>query len=165
MTGLEVRTARLEPMRVASARAISATPELDAWAILSAWAAPKGLLDDPEAHPVFGFNNPSPTPGSQEYGYEFWIRVGPDAESEGKVEVKQFPGGLFAIATCKGVEAIGTTWKQLFDWVQSSRYSWRQTHELERLHGSPVDCQNLVVDLYLPIEEGVPATAGAPNAR
>lgn len=165
MAGLEVRTARLDPMCVASARAVSATPERDAWAILAAWAGPKGLLADPEAHPIFGFNNPSPTAGVQEYGYEFWIRVGPDAEPDGKVEVKQFPGGLYAVTTCKGVEAIGETWMQLLDWVRSSRYTWRQTHELEKLHGPPLEEQDLVLDLYLPIDEGVPATPGAANER
>ncbi|MHA2314338.1 MAG: ArsR family transcriptional regulator, partial [Candidatus Hermodarchaeia archaeon] len=73
---LFVQVVELEPMRVASVRALSATPENDAWEKMRAWAEPQGLLDDIDNHPVFGFNNPNPTPGQKEYGYEFWIRMG-----------------------------------------------------------------------------------------
>ena len=90
MPDLTVRIEKLEPMTVASSRAFSESPEPQAWEQLRAWAEPKGLLDDVEKHPVFGFNNPSPSPGSKEYGYEFWIGVGPDIEPEGEIEAKEF---------------------------------------------------------------------------
>jgi hypothetical protein len=48
-------------MRVASVCSISAHPEITAWNKMQAWAEPLGLLDDIESHPVFGFNNPSPS--------------------------------------------------------------------------------------------------------
>ena len=58
MTESDVRIVKLEPMRVASVRAISETPERDAWEKVRTWAEPKGLLADIEKHPIFGFNNP-----------------------------------------------------------------------------------------------------------
>ena len=96
MSELEVRIVKLEPMRVASFHAYSASPEGDAMGKLLAWAKPKGLLDPPGAHRIFGFNNPDPHPGSPNYGYEFWLAVGPDVKPEGELNLKDFPGGLYA---------------------------------------------------------------------
>ena len=88
MSELEARIVKLDPMRVASVRAVSETPEVDAWSKLREWARPKGFLQDDENHPIFGFNNPNPQPDQKEYGYEFWIKVDSDVESEGEVQVK-----------------------------------------------------------------------------
>ena len=90
MSELDVRVLNLEPMRVASVRAFGAQPEEAAWKMLAAWAGPKGLLDDPSGHPVFGFNNPNPTAGQTEYGYELWIKVGSDVTADGEIEIKAF---------------------------------------------------------------------------
>ncbi len=154
MTGLSVRIETLAPMRVASAQAISETPERDAWEMLRSWAEPMGLLADPEAHPVFGFNNPNPSPERKEYGYEFWIQVDSGAAPGPGIEVKQFPGGLYAVTTCmlRGDRDVIQTWKELWRWVQDSGHRWRNTHELEKLRDPLAQEQDLVLDLYLPIE-------------
>ena len=153
MSELEVRIIKLEPMRMASAHAYSSTPEHDALNKLIAWAKPKGLFDDPEQHRIFGFNNPDPSPGSPNYGYEFWISVGPEVEPEGEVEIKEFAGGLYAVTRCKGVENIGQTWKQLASWVEDSKYRWAPHQWLEE-HISGVDSpEGLVLDLCFPIAE------------
>src|SRR5512136_99376 len=99
MNALHVRIETLEPMRVASVNVVSEHPETEAWERLKAWAEPRGLLKDPRQHPVFGFNNPHPTPDRKEYGYELWIRVGPETASGGPVEVKEIAGGRFAVMT------------------------------------------------------------------
>jgi DNA gyrase inhibitor GyrI/DNA-binding HxlR family transcriptional regulator len=163
MQELDVRIVGLEPMRVASVRAVSETPERDAWAKMRAWAEPKGLLKDMEAHPVFGFNNPDPSPGSKEYGYEFWIRIGPEMEPEGDVEVKEFEGGLYAVTECNLKEELESeffrkegyleTWKRLTDWVTSSQYEWGKHPCLEKSHDPKATEDDLILDLYCPIEE------------
>ena len=157
MTDLEVRIVRLEPMRVASVRVVSESPEVDAWGKLRSWAQPQGLLGDDENHPIFGFNNPSPTPDSKEYGYELWIKVGPEIQPEGEIEVKDFPGGLYAVTTCRLIEdpsgrSVLETWKALLQWVMSSQYNWRKIHELEKLHNPLGSEKDIILDLYLPIE-------------
>ncbi len=152
MAELDVRIERLEPMRVASVRAVGRTPEHDAWEKISAWAESRGLLDDPETYPIYGFNNPSPTADCQEYGYEIWIRIDPDTDVEGDVEVKQFSGGRYAVTTHDGVPNP-QIWKRLWDWVQSSPYQWRETHELEKVHNLLSAEEDLACDLYLPIED------------
>jgi DNA gyrase inhibitor GyrI len=144
-------------MRVAVARAVGSTPEAEAWGKLRRWAEPQGLLDDLEAHPVFGFNNPAPEPGKPEYGYEFWIRVDPTVEAAGDVHFQDYPGGLFAVTTCRlhgdTRGSVPEIWQQLLKWVQSSRYTWRSVHELEGLRNPGAPVQDVILDLYLPIEE------------
>lgn len=98
---LEVSIVKLEPMTVATARAVSESPERDAWEKLRTWAELHGLFDDIEEHPVFGFNNPNPSPDRRDYGYEYWIRVDPDAAGSGEIEIKEFAGGRYAVTRCR----------------------------------------------------------------
>ena len=152
MGELEVRIVTLEPMRVASAHAFGPSPEDAAFAKLIAWAKPKGLTADRQAHRVFGFNNPSPSPGSPNYGYEFWIVVGPEAEPEGEIKVKEFGGGRYAVARCKGVEGIGPTWKKLNAWLEDSKHEFSHHQWLEENVGDlEAPPEELLLDLYLPI--------------
>ncbi len=153
---MQVDLVTLAPMRVASVRALSETPERDAWERLRAWAEPKGLLQDSAQHPVFGFNNPNPSDDRKQYGYEFLIGVGPETQTEGDIVIKDFPGGLYAVTTCKLIGdpegTIQEVWMKLWHWVQASPYQWRNTHELEKVHDLSAPEQDLMIDLCLPIE-------------
>ncbi len=163
MKEFEVRIEQLKPMHVASVRALSKTPENDAWEKMRAWAEPKGLLEDLEKHPVFGFNNPNPSPGRKEYGYEFWIRVEPGIAPEGEVMIDQFKGGLYAVTTCRLKEELESeffqregyleSWKKLVEWVDSSKYRQGKHQCLERAHDPNASAEELILDLYCPIEE------------
>ncbi len=162
---LFVQVVELEPMRVASFRAFSASPEIDAWKKMRAWAQPQGLLDDYNKYPVFGFNNPNPSPGQKEYGYEFWIRMGSLFKGEGEIEARDYEGGLFAVTTCKPWEEMQSdygkkhgfleSWKKLVDWViLSEKYEMDTSRqELEKPHDQDVPFEQLVLDLYQPIKE------------
>jgi DNA gyrase inhibitor GyrI len=138
-------------MRVAAARAVGAAPEIDAWRRLRAWAEPNGFLHDTDEHPVFGFNNPAPSPTPGQYGYEFWIRVEDGANPSRDIEIKDFDGGLYAVVSTRLTE-MTNTWRDLWDWVKDSRYRWRRSHELERVQNPQTTEDELVVDLYLPIQ-------------
>lgn len=154
MSELEVRIERLEPMRMASVRVVSDTPERDAWRKMREWAEPLGLLIDIDKNPVFGFNNPGPAPDRKQYGYEFWVCIGPEIEPEGDIQTIEFPGGLYAVTKCSllGDPNILETWKMLWEWVLVSTYEHRRTHELEK-HLNPLSPEeDLILDLYLPIE-------------
>ena len=124
MTDLDVRIIHLDPMRVVSVQAISETPEADAWEKMRACCEHRGLLDDLEEHPVFGFNNPDPSPDRKEYGYEFWIRVAPDFEPEPEVEVKDFGGGLYAVTPCKLQEEASSEFFENEGFLES----WKKLH-------------------------------------
>jgi len=165
MEQLDVRIVRLAPMRVASVHAFGASPEHLAWEKLKAWATPRGLFDNATRGRVFGFNNPSPTAGSPNYGYEFWLEL-KDGETElisgaaadalpaGEAELKSFDGGLFAVARCRGVAAVPDTWRQLVTWLEDSRYTMSYGQCLEqhtgRING---DIEALNFALYQAIVE------------
>lgn len=150
MSDIEVRIEQVAPMRVASFHAFSPHPERDAWQQLEAWAGPRGYLEDTQRYPIYGFNNPNPTPGQDAYGYEFWLRLPAGAPTDDDVEIKSFAGGLYAVTTIRGVPSPDS-WARLVDWVRDSRYGYRYATELERAHNPLVAEADLVFDLYLPV--------------
>jgi len=155
MSELEVRIVQLEPMRVAYALGFGPSPEEIAWSRILAYGKAKGLLDDLEKIRFFGFNNPDPSPGSPNYGYEQWMTVGEELEAEGEVKIKEFPGGMYAVTRFKGLSDIGRVWKELVVWQEDSKYKHGQHQWLEEQLSSPdtPHTEELVFDLYLPIIE------------
>lgn len=156
MSELEVRIVRLAPMRVASAYGFGESPEEEAWDKLLAWAREKGLLDDLQAVRFFGFNNPNPSPGSPNYGYEQWITVGAEMEAEGEIQIKDIEGGLYAVTRCT-LNGIGKAWNELARWREDSSYKSACHQWLEEgltpPVGAPQDWDEVILDLYLPIAE------------
>jgi DNA gyrase inhibitor GyrI len=154
MSQLDVRIVKLEPMTVASAYGFGNEPEGIASSKMNVWSKPRGFFDDPERHPTFGFNNPDPSPGSPNYGYEIWMKVDDAAQPEGDVKIKKFSGGLYAVTSFTGLSRIGDVWKQLVVWREASRYKCGHQQWLEHLHNwTARDVEEFVFDLYLPIEE------------
>ncbi len=158
MSTFDVRIVRLEPFRVASFLGFGESPEELAWSKLLPWAKEKGLLENPEKHRIFGFNNPDPSAGSPNYGYEVWIVIDSDEiQSEGELEVKDFPGGLYAVTQCivpKGqFEVIGATWQKLVAWREDSRYRYGVHQWLEETLPLQLPDTEFVLDLYMPIAE------------
>ena len=153
MDEMKVEIERLEPMRVASFHAMSENPEEDSAKMLVAWAQPRGLLEDPEEHPVYGFNSPDPKPGDTVRGYEYWIRVDSGFEAEDTV-VKDYPGGLFAVARVHVKEPwndIPPAWMRLVEWVEASEYELDPRVCFEKA----LDVQSegeFILDLYCPIK-------------
>ena len=161
MSELDVRIVRLEPMRVACASGFGESPEPIAWNKLLTWAETKRLLDDLDSVRFFGFNNPNPSQGSQDYGYEQWITVGPDMTAEGDVEVKEFAGGLYAVTRCKSIYKIVETWKSLGAWLEESSHKTGRHQWLEECVTKPssakaleeIPLEDFELDLYCPIQE------------
>ncbi|MCA9991961.1 MAG: GyrI-like domain-containing protein [Ardenticatenaceae bacterium] len=162
MSNLQVRLVNLSPLRVASLSGFGPNPEDLAFQKLDAWAGPRGLLADPEKHPVFGFNNPDPVAGNPDYGYELWIVVGPEFElAEGDaVRLHNFPGGRYAVTRCEvpegdapGLEVIGQTWQKLVAWRDENGYQRGHQQWLEKMVPADLPGIRFVLDLYLPIAE------------
>ena len=149
MNTMQVEIVRLQPMRVATFTGFGVEPEHQAMQKMLDWAQPRGLLGDGAQRRVFGFNNPSPTAASPHYGYEFWLALGDDeagalaADAEGKdMEIKSYPGGVYAVMRCKGVESITATWRDLVTWCEDSPYAFGGDQCLEEHIGNldgPVD--------------------------
>jgi AraC family transcriptional regulator len=150
----EIRIVRLEPMRIAYAKGFGTSPEAEAWEKILSWAKEKGLLDKMEDHRLFGFNNPEPTPDKPEYGYEQWITVEKDAKPAEDVQIKDFPGGQYAVARTK-LSTITESWKNLVEWIQNSKYDFGPYQYLEECLGFAGDTPDLETefDIYMPIKE------------
>ncbi len=154
MSQIEVRIVSLEPMRVISAYGFGEGPEGIAWDKLNAWAGPRGYLSDVENHPTYGFNNPNPTPGSPNYGYEIWMKVDADEPPAEGLTFKDFAGGLYAVTRFTNLNRISEVWHQLVAWRESSRYSCGNHQWLELLlNPLETDIEKYTFDLYLPIRE------------
>ncbi|MBN1668396.1 MAG: GyrI-like domain-containing protein, partial [Anaerolineales bacterium] len=96
MSTLEVKIVKLEPLRAISAYGFGPEPEGIAFDKIKAFSLKHGLSEQGAPSGTFGFNNPNPSPGSPNYGYEIWLPVGPEVEPEGDLRVIQFDGGLYA---------------------------------------------------------------------
>lgn len=160
---LKVEIVRLEPMTVASVQAISKSPEDDAWKKMVAFAEPRGLLKDLKKNPIYGFNNPNPEEGKEEYGYEFWIRINPDMELERSVTKKEFSGGLYAVTRCNLTQeaasaymhehGVSESWARLNEWFKSSGYKKGNHQWLEKSINPNKPDEDLLLDLYFPLEK------------
>ncbi len=157
----EVRIVELPPLRVASCLGFGPGPEGLAWAGLLEWMRAAGI---PVAGSRFlGFNNPSPTPGNPNYGYEQWLVLEGDlrdAAPGGKVGIKDFAGGLYAVARHEGQPmGLPATWSSLALWAEASPYrrgshQWLEEFlnpEILDVAGEP-EWERSRIDIYLPIE-------------
>ena len=159
----DIHIVRLPALRVASAYGFGFQPEEHAWNQLVQWAQPKGLLGDFEAHPIFGFNNPYPTPESPKYGYVFWIGVDQTVEPEGTIRIEEFFGGSYAVSRCEvngdPGGRIPAKWKTLAEWCKLNHYTMGKHPALEQFLSRPDDIEHLVLNLYCPILEREAALA------
>jgi len=154
----DIRIAFLPAMRVASFYAYSLTPEHDAWDKLITWAKSHGYWKEPYDVRIFGFDNPSSSEGSPNRGYEFWITVGSEIQSDQEVKVKEFSGGKYAVLRCNvegnPFDIIPATWGKLIKWRESSQYSFGNHQWVEEhLTRNVKEPDYFVLDLYMPIVE------------
>lgn len=157
MEHLDVRLIRLEKMTVVSALGFGTQPELQAWDKILSFARANGLLDQPQRPRFFGFNNPNPSPGSPNYGYEQWMTIPSGLNPETGLEVKEIPASLYAVTRFQGLEHIGPMWMSLVAWCEASPYQMDEGQCLEELISPIEDMDNLnkyVFDLYIPLIEG-----------
>ncbi len=155
MARQKIQIVRLAPMRVASLRAFGRYPERDAWECLMEWAGSQGLLKNRNEHPVFGFNNSRPTRANDQFGYEIWLKVGPEIEPEGPIKIIDFPGGPYAVARC-GVRSLHDKktvngWKNLGEWCKNNSYKAGYHQALEKFVTHDDRLENLILDLFYPI--------------
>lgn len=153
MSDLQVKIIRLDAMRIVSFNGFGESPEGQALEKLHFWAEKNDLHGR-----VFGFNNPNPSVGSPNYGYEVWMAVNEDVQPEGEGQVVEFEGGLYAVLRCPVVrpwEDIPEAWQKLVSWLDASQYS-HGAHQWLEEHIDPQNGQDGVeftLDLYLPVRE------------
>ncbi len=112
-----VRIVRFLPCQALSFRAVSLTPEQDAYELFRAWVGDRS--DTWEFLPLVGHNHPWGPEGS-ERGWEFLLPlVGGDEIEVRDADVVDFDGGLFAVTTIRGVSQIMPAVERLHAWLAS----------------------------------------------
>lgn len=155
MSKLDVRIVKLEPMRMASAYGFGDSPEGLASDKMNQFLKSRNMLEGYGGkHRHFGFNNPNPSPGSPNYGYEIWVEVGSDVQPEGDIRIVDFSGGQYAVTRFENLENIGRVWGELVKWREASKYHEAHHQWLENLiNPLETDFKKYVFELYLPIAE------------
>ena len=101
-----------------------------------------------------GFNNPNPSSGSPNYGYEIWAVVPPEVAPEDDVREVMFEGGLYAVTRLENLDNIGRVWGELARWRENSPYLGADHQWLEHLlNPLESDPSKYVFELFLPIKE------------
>ncbi len=155
MSEMDVKIKLLPAIKVASTLGFGSGPELEAWEKMFRFLKGQGLWEQMDGLEFYGFNNPDPMPGSPNYGYEQWVVI-PETieEASGEVEIKTFPGGLYAVTRCIGIMNIYPTWQKLVAWREDSAYQHAGHQWLEKWVNPSkdgIDESQAVMDLYLPI--------------
>jgi DNA gyrase inhibitor GyrI len=164
MAERDVRIVTLGSLRVLSFHGYGTRPEDRAFKKVEAWMRKTGAIDDPGGYRIFGFNNPNPSEGTPEYGYEVWMTIGPEQETEVRDEVnarddlalKDFEGGLYAVMRCevRSGEEIPGCWQRLVAWLTGSSYEHAHHQWLEEHLWTGDNLfteESLTLDLYAPI--------------
>lgn len=157
MSDNDVRIVNLPPMRVACVNGFGEGPEGQAFDKMRAWAAAHHLTGKP--HRLFGYNNPDPSPGSPNYGYDVWITVDDSVQGDDVARIIDFPGGLYAVTRVEVKspwDDIPGAWQKLVKWMEASKYHHGRHQWLEEHIGPLEETVNetpFTLDLYLPIAE------------
>jgi len=157
MSDIEVRIVKLPPIRVACVNGFGEGPEGIAFDKMKAWATAHNLLG--KSYRLFGYNNPDPSPGSPNYGYDVWITVDKSVQADSEARIIEFPGGLYAVTRLEVHNPGGdipATWQKLVKWMEGSKYRHGRHQWLEE-HIGPLDEMGgekpFLLDLHLPIME------------
>lgn len=154
MNDLDVRMVTLPPYKVVCFHGFGDGPELLAIEKAKTWLTESKLLEDGKLHRIFGFNNPDPSPGSPNYGYDVWITVEDDVDPGSEGKLISFDGGLYAVTRCGGVDAIGPTWQKFVEWREKSPYRFAPDHQwLEEFLNWNSAIDQLTFELYMPVRK------------
>ncbi len=121
---------------------------------LGKWFVDNNLHIPPKTR-YFGFANPWPPKMNGGFGYETWAIVGTELSGNDKVHIKDFEGGLYAVASATyGKKSnLWETWQMMHRWLEQSEYTYGRHQWLEEhltlsgkggFHG---------IDVYMAIEK------------
>lgn len=146
------------PFYAAAFRAVSKTPENDAFMGLKAWFDKNNIGNIMPDYRVYGYDIPNSAKDDDTYGYEVVVTIPDDFEVRGEGVVKKhFEGGLYAV-TETTVGEIVKAWQRFVSWLDISRYEMGahqclEEHEVESgfLNRNFKEPENIRINLYMPV--------------
>ena len=142
---MDIRIVYLPPATVASSHYMGANPEDVAGDRLGDFIKNINLPSLKPDFRVYGFNNPSPQEGQEDYGYEFWVTIPEDLEVPMPLTKKQFTGGLYAAHCIKMGDFH--EWVPFYEQIKNSteyEIEWRESYGM----GGSLEEQLDVYSLY-----------------
>lgn len=173
----EIKVIReLPEMKTACFTYFGRNPEDHAFEALKKWFESNELSIRNPGYRVFGYNNPDPEEGAEEYAYEYCVTIPddiyetltdvPETEQSGvtysEVHRKILYGGKYAVLSVKRTkpdigEDIMAAWKRFIAWMDESKYSWGHNQYLEEHIGYNEDGEHIGgVDLYFSVQTVYP---------
>ena len=153
----DIKLVTLEETRVISFHGYGPGPEGIAWKNLRDWITENCYEEMVETQRFFGFNNPNPSPGSENYGYEQWMTLPSAYEGKEGETIKTLPGGLYAVGGFRysTPEAFGPAWEALNNWRVDSEFVYDESRQwLEELLTKAsvlVEKSSVDFDCYMPV--------------
>lgn len=153
MNELPVRIVTLEPMTMLCFNGFGSEPENQALNLLHDWAKQHA-----QHGRIFGYNNPDPSEGSPNYGYDACMVVDADTQPVEGTRIRHLEEGLYAVLHCPVKEPwvdIPGDWQKLVQWADANDYSLGSHQWLEE--HLPAEKGYLdalfTLDLYMPIKK------------
>jgi DNA gyrase inhibitor GyrI len=152
----EITLVDLPPLQVARFLFFGENPVTEGRAVLRAWAARYGLLDQPDRFPIFGTRTSQPIATDPQYGYAFMIALNSDQGADLGIDLLTLPEGRYAVTRCWEPEGgsqavIDETWAALNEWLSHIAYVRDDRSALERHYLSEDTAASYPIDLYLPV--------------
>jgi len=153
MSEQKIKIVTLAAFKAVSFYGFGESPEDLAHQAANKWIEKHNLFGDNKFR-HFGFNNPDPSSGSPNYGYEIWIAPNQEFTPDPGDKVIEFDGGLYATAYCPSLDVIGQVWQELVNWRESNGYFYATHQWLEELHTPwQKNKTNFDFTLYMPIKK------------
>lgn len=158
----------LPPATVAACHSLDPEPENAAGEVINRFIVTERLFEWKPDFRLFGFNNPSPMPGKDFHGYEFWVTIPDDMDVPAPLVKKQMQGGVYA-AHCIRMGNF-EEWGAFWQWIQDNEVCVHEEREPLGMGGSleehlnaysayaqlkPEDCGNVhftQLDLLVPVK-------------
>lgn len=52
------------------------------------------------------------------HGYKFFLTVGRNIEPDVDIDIRQIPGGMYAVLRFKNLDNLGNAWEDLWYWIE-----------------------------------------------
>lgn len=154
---MEVTIQTKAALRVACARATGpyTTSSRQAWEMLVAWAAPKGLFVPGALCLGIGHDAPGLTPADM-LRYDACVSVGPEVAAEGDIAIAEIAGCDYAVALHKGpYEGLEATYRGIYeDWLPGSgrKAALRPPYEVYVNNPETTAAEELLTEINVPLE-------------
>jgi AraC family transcriptional regulator len=152
---LDVRSERVNPMRVAFIRHVGPYSEVGkTWGRLMSWAGRQGLLRGRPSLLGIVYDDPEVTP-PKKIRYDACIVVDGAFQAEGEIGLQEIGGGEFAVTTHHGqYDRLSETYAQLLgQWLPGSGRELGAAPGFEIYRNAPTDTMpsDLRTDIYIPL--------------